>query len=70
MPRHDLADQAKLHRDKAFEDANTDAEFKVLFRSEEFSLKQVREAFALDTADRNSRDNAMIATLDFIRSLL
>ena len=63
-------DQAKPQRDKAWENVECDQDVYLLMSAEEFALKQVREAFALDTTDRNSRDNAMIATLDFIRSLL
>ena len=62
-------DQAKPHRDKAWDNVETSADVNACVAAEEAALTKVREAFALDTADRNSRDNAMIATLDFIRSL-
>jgi hypothetical protein len=63
-------DQAKPHRDKAWDKAETSADVNACVAADAAALTKVREAFALDTADRNSHDNVMITTLDFIRSLL
>jgi hypothetical protein len=63
-------DHTKPDRDQKWDKIETSADVNACVAADDAALTKVREAFALDTADRNSRDNAMIATLDFIRSLL
>lgn len=55
-------------REACWSAIETDADLLACDRMDKAALDEVREAFALDTADCNSRDQAMIAGLRFMRS--
>lgn len=54
-------------RNLLFDVAVDDESFKRWQKQEQEDLQRVREAFAADTADRNSHDRAMLIDLETLR---
>lgn len=71
--RNALAEYDKTQADvvlPAFAAAKTDADVRQAALLDSQSVDAVRDAFALDTADRNSPENARLAGIKWLRQLV
>ena len=63
-------DRTAAERDQAWKAATTEELVRCAERDEETARNAVREAFYLDTADRNNREACMLMPITLIRDIV
>lgn len=63
----DEYDRTEPKRQRMLDRARTNADVYAWQDAENEAVRKVKEAFAKDTADRNSRDRAMLVSISYLR---